>query len=207
MKDLKFSIFDLFSYSLPGGIALIAFLFMGSEMNNLEELANKASKINIGFGIGILLVFTSYIIGNAIDSIGSWIYVKIGIKIWGNPKDNNRKISVGFQRSLVRNYSPENYIYIQKWKVVKTMSHNLSFSFLLLGIIVIIKMIMNEESRNLHIIILTLISFLFSLIFLNRAHIFDRWHYKDLTNVVDSLHLQEKAIKDSKKVDNEKKTT
>lgn len=204
MKDLKFSIFDLFSYSIPGGIAIFAFLFISPELNDLGGLENMVSKINIG--LGVVLVFTAYIVGNAIDSIGSWIYVKIGMRIWGHPTDKNRKIPVGYQRSLVRNYSPENHIYIQQWKVVKTMSHNLSFSFLLLGLVMVIKLIVSEESRNIEIGIITLISFLFSMIFLNRAHIFDTWHYKDLTNVVDSLHLQERAKKDSKKEDEEKKT-
>ncbi len=197
MKDLKFSIFDIFSYALPGGIVLIAFLFLNPEINNLAELASKISKIN--FGLGTVLILASYVVGNAVDSFGSWIYMGIGMKIWGSPSDTNRKISVGNQRALVRNYSSENHIYIQQWKVIKTMSHNLSFAFLLLGIVAIIKIIIKVESRDFDVITLSIISLIFSAIFLHRAHIFDKWHYKDLTNVVNALHLQEKAKVDSEK--------
>lgn len=65
MKDLKFSIFDLLSYSLPGGIALIAFLFVSPEykthkkilgagkwalecLANLDKLPTKGATIFVG---------------------------------------------------------------------------------------------------------------------------------------------------------------
>ena len=189
MKDIKYSIFDLFSYSLPGGVFILSFLLLIPEVKGLGDLASIISEINIG--LGVVLIFVAYILGNAIDTFGSLIYYGIGVKIWKNPKGKNKNNPP--KRALIREFSPENNIYIQQWKVAKTMSHNLSFSFLILSLTSVIKLIINEDLNKPTFIYLIIGSIILSIVFLHRAYIFDKWHYNDLTTVTDALHLEKKA--------------
>ncbi len=196
MENIKFSIFDLFAYTIPGCVALLAgAIYFNSNISQLSDLG--AIFQNAGIGTGLLTIVVAYIIGFAIDTPGSWVYYKIGCRIWGAPYDpRSRKLSNSTERALVRHFSPENFSYIQLWKVVKTMSHNLSFASILLGITSTVKAFQVQPQYQLEWFSIAIISFIGSVIFLNRSNLFDKWHYRDLTETVNALRLEQRAFKE-----------
>ncbi|MCG8329001.1 MAG: hypothetical protein MI974_15010 [Chitinophagales bacterium] len=195
MKELKFSVFDLFSYALPGGIILLPIWVFREDIKSLNDLFGQLSDISLS--LGIILIFVAYIIGNVIDNPESWLHAKVGVKIWGKTDPHETKLSNSQKRVLVRELSPQNHFFIQQWKVVKTMSHNLSFSLLILSLTLLIKLLFFGVSNPVYFIILIVISFIFSYIFLKRAHIFDTWYYKDLNAIVETLKLDE-SVKENR---------
>ncbi len=74
------------------------------------------------------------------------------------------------------------------------MSHNLSFAMFVVMISSIIRLIQRYASDWLF---LAIVSLFFAVILLNRAQIYDSWHYKELLETVQVLHLEKRAIKDA----------
>jgi hypothetical protein len=198
MDKIKFSLFDIFAYAIPGAVALLAGIIFFDK--NLVQLSNFATTFqNATVAISLVALIVSYTIGCAVDTLGSLLYYKIGCRIWGEPYDRkSKRLSNTIERALVRHFSPENHSYLQTWKIVKTMSHNFSFTFLLLGLTTIIKTFQVPLQHQWEWIFLTILSLLISIIFLNRASIFDKWYYRDLTETVQSLHLEQRALESVK---------
>ena len=191
MENLKFSIFDIFAYLLPGAVVLAALvLFATPEIGTIAEYINILQNLNLG--LGIVAIILAYVSGNVADTFGSWIYYKFGYKVWGEawPKNKHPRLSLAQQRALVRQYSPENYVYLQTWKTLKTMSHNLSFAFLLILLVSIFRYIRLLSSDWLVVSCVSLISVI---ILLKRAHTYDKSHFKEMREIIDVLNLEEKA--------------
>jgi hypothetical protein len=191
MENIKFSVFDIFAYVLPGSVVLVAiFMFSTQNVTDISQYIEMAKDVSLG--LGIILVMASYIIGNAADNFGSWLYYKIGCKIWGEPypKEQRSTLSHAKQRALIREQSPENFVFIHTWKVLKTMSHNLSFGTLLIAIVAAIRYF---QHQNIQWIIVAVISIILAVVFLRRATIYDKWHYNELLETVEVLQLEKRV--------------
>lgn len=196
MEHLKFSLFDTFAYFLPGTIVLSGLvIFVTPEYKTVLAYIEMFYGINIG--LAIVLIVVSYVIGNVSDHFGSWLYYKVGCKIWGNPypQAQHSKLSHAKQRALVRQYSPENFSFLHTWKVLNSMSHNLSFALLL---IVTISLVRFVQLESLDWLVLGCISLVSAIVFLYRATVYDKWHYHEMLQTIEVLELEKKAIKDSK---------
>lgn len=192
MENLRLSIFDTFAYVLPGLVVLFAIiLVLDPAINQITDIISIFSNINASAAIAGIA--GAYIIGFGVDSLGNWLYKFLGFKLWGPPYIQG-SVPILTARALVREYSSENHRYLQTWKVMSTMSHNLSLAMIVLMIATLIQAIM---SRSLDWGLLSLFSLVFAAIFLHRAHNFDHMHYRDLAEAVDCLHLQKRAIKDA----------
>lgn len=191
MENIKFSVFDIFSYLLPGSVVLLALLIFSTQsIVDVSQYLQMAKDVSLG--LGIIFVMISYIIGNATDNFGSWLYYNVGCKIWGepHPKEQHPTLSHTQQRALIREQSPENFVFIHTWKVLKTMSHNLSFSTLLIAIVSFIRY---AQHQNMQWITITVASIIFAVVFLKRASVYDKWHYKELLETVEVLQLEKRA--------------
>ena len=192
MDNLKFSIFDIFAYVMPGLVALLAaILLLDTSIVGLTDVGRAFQSVDLGTGIAVAAV--AYIVGSGVDSIGDWLYKSIGFKLWGPPYVET-PVGILQERALVREYSPENYAYLQIWKVMSSMSHNLSASTLILAIVAIVR---TFSLQRLEWAGFAVVALAFSLIFLRRAHVFNYMHYRDMTLTVETLHLVQRAMKDS----------
>ncbi len=196
MEKIKFSVFDIFAYIIPGAITLLAsIIFIDPSIMHLVDLSKPFQ--NMDLGVGLAAIVAAFVIGFAIDSPGSWLYYSIGCKVFGlSYKPAGNGLSNSQKRALVRQFSPENYSYIQLWKVIKTMSHNLSLSTFMLAVISTAQVFRVPTFNRTEWIVLSVATFLLSVIFLHRAHVFDTWHYNDLSNTVQALHLEKKALRE-----------
>lgn len=145
----------------------------------------------------------SYIVGFGTDSIASFLYYRTACRIYGSPRRvSGISINLAEQRALIREFSPANFQFIHNWKVLKTMSHNLSFSCLILLIPIVKKtLLMVSLEQKIFLVLGGLLSVMMSWIFMHRAHTFDTWHYQDLIAVIKALNLEEKYL-ESNNIDN-----
>lgn len=196
MEKIKFSVFDIFAYLIPGGFALFAAIVcVDPSIVQLVDLLRPFQGIDLS--LGLVAIVVAYVVGFAVDSPASWLYYSIGCRIFGRPyKMMENELSNSQKRALVRQFSPENFSYVQLWKTIKTMSHNLSMSFLILAISFAVRSIQVPVSHRIEWIILAAIMLLLSAVFLHRAHVFDTWSYNDLSNAVQTLHLERRSLKE-----------
>jgi uncharacterized membrane protein len=194
MESVKLSVFDIFVYLLPGLVCLTAiYIPFNPSITSLAGLAQSFK--NIGLSTAVMALIAAYIVGHVADNQGSWLYYKIGCRVWGqpHPKVGHPSLSRAQQRALVRQYSPENYLYIQTWKLLKNMSHNLSFAFLM---VMIVSAIRFAQIWSIDWAFLVIVSLIFMWSFLYRSHVYDTWHYKELLETVNGLRLEDKLIAD-----------
>ena len=194
MNSIKLSLFDIFGYTLPGLFILIGILILSDKsLQSLVDAINVFKNINLP--IGILIILIAYVLGFSFDSPGSWYYYKIGCKIFKDPKKETRS-RFNFNREkehemlvMVRDKSPINNEMLQTWKLLKTMSHNLSFSFLLIVIISLVKILFFIVKNPIEWYILSGFCFILSIILLYRAIVFESWFYNHLVNTARALNF------------------
>jgi hypothetical protein len=199
MDNIKFSIFDFFAYLIPGSIVLLAFtVIFSSSLTKVSDLGNQFQGIDIS--TGLVAVIVSYVIGFAVDSVGSWLYTHTACKILGSPKPKvEDSLDFSEQRVLLRQFSPDNFQAIHNWKVLKTMSHNLSCAFFILMLSILVKIFQAAADQRFEWLLLAVIALFMSIVFMHRAHVFDTWHYKNLQITVKALHLEKRALKEASK--------
>ncbi len=198
MESFKFSVFDIFSYLLPGLVALLGIVVLSTPtIIGLPDVV----QIFQGFdwSTGIAVVVCAYIIGFSLSAPGSWFFQRVAWRLWGNEYhtmgvEGSGKISHTKQRVLVRHYSPENFSYLQIWKVVKNMAQNLSISVFFCAVVALFKFVQWRSFAWGSIVIGAAI---LGVMLLKRAHEYDRWHYRELMKTAEVLQLEQRAMKDA----------
>jgi hypothetical protein len=189
-ENIKLSVYDLFAYMLPGALCLIAIsiLFNPSAIN-IQGLLQSFKAINIT--TGILVGVFAYVIGHVMDTYGSWLHYSLGCRIWGQPypKEEHPSLNHSQLRALIRQYSLENYAYLQTWKVLKTMSHNLAFALIVFMVVSLIRL---TQFPSFDWLFLSIASLFCWLSLLRRAQVYDTWHYKGLLETVQVLQLEKR---------------
>ena len=168
MDSIKFSLFDLFSYALPGMLSVIA-LFIAILPADKEILFILEYSQELKIGTGILFVFVSYVVGFAIDSPASLYFYYPAVSLFKKKKNITASYAAEY-RILAMHYSPENYKFIQLWKLLKTMSHNLSFVFILMSFACGYHFVINTSDK--YSLIASIISIFLSVALLHRAYFF-----------------------------------
>ena len=196
MDKMKFGLFDVFVYTIPGLLVLFsAFLlyadFTMSVPRFIETFVESVDKISINSTL--LIIFVSYILGFALHYFGYNFFNRVGKRIWKkNLKGKEESLSILENKFvLVRHYSKENFIYVEQWFTFRGMAFNLALAFLLIGIIVLFKLILIFSFRMDWIIVL-IGSLIMSTITLRRAVTFHIWSHNTLNETVDTLNLLDK---------------
>ena len=151
-------------------------------------------KLNdIKLGSAALLIMVSYVLGFSMTPIGKFLYQKIGFKLWPHKlAPGNSELSISDKFVLVREYSEDNFKYIETWNMFCNLAHNLAFCMLVLLISTIYRIIFIPESSDLVFIIVAILAFVLFLLFLHRATVFRLWAMNDLNATVDRLRLDKK---------------
>jgi len=120
MEKFFKSTFDAITNVLPGAFILfVAGFFLFDDPKNL---VNYGKELN--FGIGALLVFVAYIVGFIILPIGQFIFIKIGLKLFPvRLTDQHIDLTISEKFSLVREFSPANFAYIETWNMFSSLSY------------------------------------------------------------------------------------
>jgi hypothetical protein len=190
MNNLKFGIFDIFTYLLPGGVIALFFL-VGVDKNYVEPLTIKPFIEILVFdtNTAILAIIGAYLVGIVCQYFGSLMFHAIRIYILKQEKPTFLGLSGAEFHVLLREFSPRNFAYVELYLALRGMSHNLAFAFGIGGITLFIKYL---NCDNGSWIIASLLSFLFAFVFFSRAKMFHAWYYEDGIAAVKTLKLQEK---------------
>jgi len=198
MDKLKFGLFDIFAYTIPGVFVVFIFYLLTVDLSNsvLNCIEINIKIVSgISFNVILLTIFISYILGFALHFLGYNYFNLVGKKIFRNKiKGKEQSLSTNEKKFvLVRHYSKENFVFVEQWYTFRGMSFNLSLVFLFIGIVLLIKMIIILQFR-LDWILVTLGFLLLSLVTLRRAITFHRWSHETLDEAINSLDLENKNI-------------
>lgn len=191
------STFDALTNVIPGSVILASLLVLDSGILTIDDYLLTLNKIELG-SAGIL-IFISYVIGFAISPIGKFLYQKIGFKIWPLKIEDNSNLSISDKFVLIREYSPNNFKYVESWNMFCTLAHNLAISSIVLIVICLIRDISFDNLGNLTSISIIAAGLALFFIFINRAVVFRKWALNDLNTAVDRLELLGKIKSGSKK--------
>jgi hypothetical protein len=206
MDKLKFGLFDIFVYTIPGTILLLTIYLTTIDLTIgvLVTISNLTKTIGaISFNVVLLIILVSYILGFALHFLGYNFFNRVGKRIWKKLlRGKEQSLSTIEQRFvLVRHYSKENFAFVEQWYTFRAMSFNLSLVFLLTGMLILIKILLKLHfSFDWSIVILS--SFLLSLILLRRAITFHLWSHNTLNEAVNTLGLLNKPNSDQLKEKN-----
>lgn len=191
MDNFKIGIFDLFSSVLPGIPILVLFGFIiGFVPFEFSLVYDYVFNLNL---IMVLFLLTiSYFFGFSIQYMSYEVFQKIlkkKSKFW-KKRIGKYPISIGKRGdeiTLIRHYSPNNFLILNTFMALRTMCYNMFFSTLLFAIGIFILSII-KLSFNYDFFIVFTLSLLFSFLFLRRAVSFHEWiqnlitECKEITN-------------------------
>lgn len=184
MDNFKIGIFDLFSSTLPGIPILVLFGFIIGFVP-FEFCLVYDYVYNLNLNMTLFLLTLSYFIGFSLQYISYEVFQKIlkkNSKFW-KKRIGEQNVSIGKRGdeiTMIRHYSPENFLILNTFMALRTMCYNMFFSILLFIIgITIISIVKCTFNQNYFIALIS--SIFFAALFLRRAVSFHEWIQKLIT--------------------------
>ena len=211
MNDLVKLTYDVFGHVIPGMIIFFSLSLLYAPQDLIPWLDAKAA---IEADKGSVIIIISYIIGFAMNPFGKYVYINLGKKLWPKKEKEKKKkkekhnldmkikynVEMGVSDNfiLIREKSPKNFEYIERWFTYCAMAHNLAIGSLVLALVSVSKIITIILKwsdfycyLNIWLPILLFSIFLF-FVLLNRAVIFSIWGADDLYATVSRCLQEEK---------------
>lgn len=193
IEKVQLSIFDVFGFVIPGFIVCLAAWILLMPTLTISTLLVSLGQLNLGQILMVGLV--SYIVGFVLNTPGYTLHTQVGLRLWRISKelqaegmDNSKK------NVLIREFSPANLVYLEKWLSYRAFSHNLALALLLLGICLVSQYFITKLTA-LDALLWGVIALLSVFPLLYRAQLYQRLYYMDLGNTYKELKLQSKAAK------------
>lgn len=193
MDKIFHSTFDFFTHALPGFCVLSAFFILDTNLNYPEDFLGYAGKMNIGSGVFMLVA--SYITGFAINPLGRALYRSLGFRLFKSQPHaaNESGLFISNKFILIREFSPNNFRYVETWHMFSAMAHNLAIASLLMVLFSIGKIAFcDPPNASFWCASAALLSGFFFL-FLHRAVKFNLWATDDLNAAIRALQLEDRA--------------
>jgi len=150
---------------------------------------------NTGTGAGIVIIILAYIVGFGFSPLGKTLSGKIGPKLW--PKifvENDIKgMHISDKYILIREYSPANFEYVERWNMYSSLSNNLAVGCLVFFIVSMIQIFVEEPDFKLYWIIISAISVFLFFVFIKSSRVYVQWAGRDLNSAISALKLRDKG--------------
>lgn len=195
MNNLKFGIFDIFTYLIPGGvIGLCLVIGFDNKVCDLQSINQALEKLPSDVSKSIVAIVAAYVLGIICQFFGTVLFYGIKKYGWKIPDQDFDGLTNAEFHVLLREHSPQNFAYVELYLAQRGMSHNMAFACLLCSALSAYKPIALECSRDEWIWWMGAIGlFIFALIFLDRAKMFHKWYYDDGIAAVKKLNLKDKT--------------
>ena len=198
MDKIKFGLFDVFAYAIPGLLLLLIIPIIYTNLTiSVFAFGEKFMLFcdKISFNSILLFVFFGYIGGFILHFFGYNYFNRIAKKIWKKRLKGKEQGLSKFETKfvLVRHYSKENYAFAEQWMTFRAMSFNISLASLILGFTVIVKQIFSLTFR-FDWMCVSIIFFIMAFVTLRRAVTFHAWSHDTLDNAINTLNLEQKKI-------------
>lgn len=194
IEKIQLGIFDIFAFIVPGaGIMLSVWIVADNSVNRLSDLLNPIAALTLS---EVILAGTiAYVIGFIINTLGYELHQRVGLKIWKIPEKLQAEGQANSQMNvLIREFSPSNLYYLEKWLSYRAFSHNLALSFLVLCFCCILKFIIVFPISALGWLTISIFALCSVFPLLYRAHFYQKLYFWDLNNTLKKLNLEEKAL-------------
>ncbi|MBK8920476.1 MAG: hypothetical protein IPM81_03065 [Saprospirales bacterium] len=191
MDKIFHSTFDFFSHAIPGFCVLSSFFILDPTLQDAQQFLKLASQMNIGSGVFVLVL--SYLTGFAINPIGRKIYKRLGFLLFENKFHKDYKLFISDKFILIREFSPNNFKYVETWNMFCAMAHNLAVASLFVLCITLIKINWQHPGNIEFWRTVAGLSLVFFILFLHRAVKFYKWAGDDLNAALWTLQLEERA--------------
>lgn len=193
MNNIKVSIFDLVSFIIPGIVILISFaISINSNIKCVADIIEALKKIDLI--TSFVLLGLAYVIGFATYDVGSSFYRRINKLFWKDKyyseKYEENENNISYRWSVIREYSPANFVVINRWAALKGMAQNLTVGLIILSIVGLTKIKGNEY--YIEWIIISISCLVMSVLLLKRARVYKRYRENDLNG---TLQMIEKKLK------------
>lgn len=187
MNKIFYSAFDFFTHAIPGFCIIVSLFILDKNLNTSQEFIARANQFHIGGAV--LLLVVGYIIGFGVHPIGRYFYKKIGFKIWNEKILNDVPLFISDKYILIREFSPQNFKYIETWNMFCAMAHNLAVACLLTLIFILIKIVFIGVPNISFWLIFGAVSLVFLFLFLHRSVRFSIWAAHEINATVNRLNL------------------
>ncbi len=186
MKNIKYSIFDLFSYTIPGLIliasCIVSFDILSIESENLKTIMEKDNKTLLV----ALIILLSYVSGFITNILGGF-FLKLIILLVGKTEPKKSQLPNSTKILLLREFSPSNFNYIEKWSSMKNMCSNLAVVILGCSLLFL-------ANNTLDVLLNLCLSLPIITLLLLKSFEFGRWYIIELDNAVDILKLEDNCV-------------
>ena len=214
---IKFT-FDIFAHVIPGIIILVAFSMLTISLkpqpvdvnkdNALQESSVSKTDLRTDFGMtseimnnlegtgkGVFVLILAYIVGFAVSPFGKSLYRKIGSKLWPNIYVENeiKKMHISDKFVLIREHSPANFEYVERWNMYCSLSHNLAVACLVFFVVSVIQIFIDDRTLILTWSAIGVVSIVLFFIFIKSAVVYSQWAGRDLNAAISALKLREKS--------------
>ena len=193
MDKLIDSAFDFFSYALPGVLIALALPLVFVPVEEAPDFYMSVFSLGTPGSIGI--VFLGYLIGFFITPWGRDLFRKVGKQRIKDEVVNTSDIHISAKFILIREFSPSNFKYVEKWNVYCIMSHNLALACLIVTVILAVRILLTPGLGALYLILSLLVGGFLFWGFLKLAIKFFVWAQNDLNAAISELRLIDKAGK------------
>lgn len=193
MENLRYSLFDLFAYTLPGAIVLVVlyFFFHQSPPPSTALLGSLLTFVQ-GATIyaAVLFVAIAYFTGYITAQLSAWYLKLFKLLPYFEPKKGNKN-SLGHSAKyvLVRELARENMRYIETWNVMKSLAANFSLIVLLIGVLYWTRY--HPFLTLGQLITGAFAALLISAVLAKEACKYEEWRSIDLDNCLDQFKLDQ----------------
>lgn len=192
MDKIFYSAFDFFTHVIPGFCILSSFFILDSSITDAQQFLKLSSQMTIGSGVFLLII--SYIVGFAVGPLGQWLHKNIGLKIFRYKFHEDLRLFISDKFILIREFSPNNFRYVETWHMFSAMAYNLAIASLFVLIMSILKIWLQNPPNAIFWWCVALASIMFFFLFLYRAVKFNLWANDDLNAAIKILHMEDLSI-------------
>ena len=198
--SIRMGIYDFFAYTIPGGLYLLAALYVITRLTPLNIDLMRASIVQ-----ALFFAIASYVIGIVLDPLAKYLwYARF------EPEDvlsevraemNKRNDQISFPDvkidwyvllAYIRRHNMDMAVEIERFKTIEIMMRNVSFALLLYAALPIIDLIAYGYSTWQGLFALG--SLLGCILAVKQALKFDKWFYAGIFETVAALELKPEHI-------------
>ena len=191
MDKFFYSAFDFFSYAIPGCCIIFSFFILDSKYICAEDYILMAGRLQIGSAIFIVII--GYVLGFAITPIGRYLYRTLGFRLFDGHFKDIEGLTISDKYVLLREFSQNNFKYVESWNVWCIMAHNLALASAFIAINSMLKAVFFQTNNIVFWAAMAITFVILFFLFIHRAVRFAVWAANDINSSIKMLHLQNRS--------------
>lgn len=184
MDKFQFNLFDIFGNIIPGSLILYSLSqLLLQKTIDLSRLISTATDLDFTGLISLVLI--SYVLGYVAQYFSNKLF-KFFLKKRNN--DDFNFTNQGNALSKIRQESPNNFILIQRFQMLRIFGYNMSFSCLIYVVCFLISLIFHLKTYQLVDYLTCLVILIISWFLMLRAEDFIKYSHsiiKDTISILD----------------------